>query len=102
VRGPGWRSSWLYGLAFVVIARFIPPPSPSWSAERIDALFIDHAMSIRIGLVLSIIVVTSLFPYFTFISAQIGRIERSERRAAIPPMSASDWSPPSSFTTTRR
>ena len=76
----------LYGLAFVVIARFIPPPSPSWSAERIDALFIDHATSIRIGMVLAIIFVTLLFPYFTFISVQIGRIERSERGA--PPVMA--------------
>jgi hypothetical protein len=42
----------LYGLPFVVIARFIPPPSPSWSAERIDALFVNHTMSIRIGMVL--------------------------------------------------
>ena len=76
----------LYGVAFVVIARFIPPPSPSWSAERIDALFVNHTMSIRIGMVLSIIFVTLLFPYFTFISVQIARIERSERGA--PPVMA--------------
>jgi hypothetical protein len=66
----------LYLIAFAGIARFIPPPAPSWSADRIDALFHDHAIQIRIGMVLGLIATALLIPFFAVISAQIARIER--------------------------
>jgi hypothetical protein len=66
----------LYIIAFVGIARFVPPPAPSWSAEQIDALFTDHAIAIRVGMVLGLIATALLIPFFAVISVQIARIER--------------------------
>lgn len=73
----------LYGLAFVAIAQFIPPPAPSWDAAHIDHIFADRAIPIRIGMVLSLIFATLLFPFFGVISVQIARIERGGRTLAI-------------------
>jgi hypothetical protein len=66
----------LYLIAFAGIARFVPPPAPSWSAEQIGALFQDHAIQIRIGMVLGLIATALLIPFFAIISVQIARIER--------------------------
>jgi hypothetical protein len=66
----------LYLIAFAGIARFIPPPAASWSADKIDALFQDHAIQIRLGMVLGIIASSLLIPFFGVISVQIARIER--------------------------
>jgi hypothetical protein len=66
----------LYIFAFAGLARFVPPPSPAWDATKIDALFTDRAIPIRIGMVLGLIAVTLLIPYFAEISVQIARVER--------------------------
>ncbi|TPG32444.1 hypothetical protein [Mycolicibacterium hodleri] len=66
----------LYVIAFVGFARFVPPPAPSWDAVRIDALFTEHAIQIRAGMVLGLIATALLIPFFAVISVQIARIER--------------------------
>jgi hypothetical protein len=66
----------LYLIAFAGFARFIPPPAPSWSADRIAEIFTDHAIQIRVGMVLGLIATTLLIPFFAVISVQIARIER--------------------------
>ena len=66
----------LYLIAFAGIARFIPPPAPSLGADKINALFQDHAIQIRLGMVLGIIASALLIPFFGVISVQIARIER--------------------------
>jgi hypothetical protein len=66
----------LYLIAFAGFARFIPPPAPSWSAARIAAILTEHAIQIRVGMVLGLIATTLLIPFFGVISVQIARIER--------------------------
>jgi hypothetical protein len=66
----------LYLVAFVGFARFVPPPAPSWGQDRIAELFTEHAISIRVGMVLGLIASTLLIPFFGVISIQIARIER--------------------------
>ncbi|MUL65938.1 hypothetical protein BOO86_15790 [Mycobacterium sp. CBMA 234] len=66
----------LYAIAFVGISGFLPPPSPSLSAEQIASFFAEHRMAIRIGQVLSLVFSTLLFPFFAVISVQIARIEK--------------------------
>jgi hypothetical protein len=64
----------LYAIAFIGISRFLPPPSPQWSAQQVADLFEQHRMGIRIGQVLSLIFSTLLFPFFAVISVQIARM----------------------------
>lgn len=66
----------LYVIAFAGFARFVPPLAPSWDPETIARVFTDHAISIRIGMVLGLIASTLLFPFFGVISIHIARIEK--------------------------
>ena len=66
----------LYLIAFVGFARFVPPPAPSWDPAKIAHVITEHAISIRIGMVLGLIATTLLFPFFGVISLQIARIEK--------------------------
>ena len=66
----------LYLIALAGFARFVPPPAPSWSADRIAEVFTDHANQIRVGMVLGLIATTLLIPFFAVISIHIARIER--------------------------
>ncbi len=66
----------LYLAAFVGFARFIPPLAPSWDPVKVTQVITDHAIPIRIGMVLGLIATTLLFPFFGVISIQIARIEK--------------------------
>src|ERR1700752_4605731 len=66
----------LYLVGFAGLARFIPPPAPALGVDTIDALIQDHAIQIRVGMVLGLIATALLIPFFAVISAQIARIER--------------------------
>lgn len=66
----------LYAIAFIAVARFVPPPSPGLSSTEVAALFDDHRLQIRLGMVLALIFSTLLFPFFAVISQHIARIER--------------------------
>lgn len=73
----------LYVVAFVGIARFVPPPSPAMSADEVARLFAEHRFGIRVGMVLSLVFSTFLFPFFAIISVHIGRIERGRLLAMV-------------------
>lgn len=66
----------LYVIAFVGIARFVPPLAPSWGPDKIAQVFTERAIPIRVGMVLGLIATTLLFPFFGVISIQIARIEK--------------------------
>lgn len=73
----------LYVVAFIGIARFVPPPSPAMSAGEVAELFDDHRFGIRVGMVLSLVFSTLLFPFFAVISVHIARIERGRLLALV-------------------
>jgi membrane protein implicated in regulation of membrane protease activity len=56
--------------------RFIPPPAPSLTAQKVGALYEAHRSEIRIGMLVALVASTLLFPFFAAISVQIARIER--------------------------
>jgi hypothetical protein len=66
----------LYLLAFAGFAGFIPPPAPSWGPDQITRVIADHAIEIRVGMVLGLVATTLLIPFFGVISIQIARIEK--------------------------
>src|SRR5262245_20202540 len=43
----------LMAIGFVGLARFFPPPAPSLSAEETTRIIIDHAATIRWGMILT-------------------------------------------------
>lgn len=47
----------LFGLIFVALTRVMPPPSPALSTVQIVAFFHDHALTIKIGFTLLMIVI---------------------------------------------
>lgn len=73
----------LYVAAFVGIAGFVPPPSPAMSADEVARLFDDHRLAIRVGMVLSLVASTFLFPFFAAISTHLARIEPSKVLARV-------------------
>ncbi len=66
----------LYIAAFAGIARFVPPLAPGWDDETVARVITDHAVQIRIGMVIGLVATTLLFPFFGVISIQIARIEK--------------------------
>jgi hypothetical protein len=66
----------LYLTAFAGLARFVPPLAPSWGPDKVAQVIGDHAIQIRIGMVLGLIATTLLIPFFGVISIQIARIEQ--------------------------
>jgi hypothetical protein len=64
-----------YAIAFWGIAGFMPPSSPMTSAADLAAFYQSNALSIRIGLLLTLVFSTLFFPWFAVISVHIARIE---------------------------
>ncbi|ORW23272.1 hypothetical protein AWC19_11990 [Mycobacterium palustre] len=54
---------------------FIPPPSPSASAEQIREMYIAHQTRIRVGLILTVVSCGLAFPWAVAIAVQMQRIE---------------------------
>lgn len=71
--GPVMIFTWL--LAFVFLCGFVPPPSPSLSAEEVVAKFSDDTNLIRLGLVISLFACSLLVPFSAVIATQMRRIE---------------------------
>jgi hypothetical protein len=57
------------------IAGFVPPPGPSRSPEQIVALYAEHGVRIRFGLIVACAGVTLLGPWTAAIAIQMRRIE---------------------------
>jgi hypothetical protein len=64
-----------FAVPFVFVAGFVPPPSPSWSAERIAAFYADNLTGIRVGILCAMFFSALLLPFYAVISAEIKRIE---------------------------
>lgn len=60
---------------FAVVARFIPPPGESWSAQQVADFYASHRTSIRIGILGSMFFSALMIPFFTVLSAEIRAIE---------------------------
>ena len=64
-----------FGVPFVFLAGFFPPPSPGASAADIARFYLDNQASIRIGLIGALFASSFLLPFYTVISKEIRKIE---------------------------
>ncbi len=64
-----------FGFGFVVLAGFLPPPSPADSIEQVVALYRDRTDGIRAGLLLTCLGGGLFGPWVAAISTQLKRIE---------------------------
>jgi hypothetical protein len=64
-----------YAIAFWGIAGWMPPSDPTLSADQVADIYAGDRTGIRVGLILSMVSATLLFPYFAMISRQIASIE---------------------------
>lgn len=71
--GPVMIVGWV--AAFVVLARFIPPPSPGKSPAEVVAMYREHTDAIRLGLIITLFASALLVPFAAVITAQMKRIE---------------------------
>lgn len=77
-KGAAWLGLAMVGaflVMFWVIAGFIPPMNPNDSAQRIAAIYTEHALRIRIGMALMILLAFLFAPFFALLSRQVRRIE---------------------------
>lgn len=79
--GPVMVFGWI--ASFVVLARFIPPPSPGKTPDQLVEMYSEHTAAIRVGLVLTMFASALLVPFAAVISAQMKRIE-GERAVLAP------------------
>src|SRR5581483_9149477 len=79
--GPAMVFGWI--ASFVLLAGFIPPPSPDLTPEQLVALYSGHTGVIRLGLMLTMFASALLVPFAAVISAQMRRIEGD--RAVLAP-----------------
>jgi hypothetical protein len=71
--GPVMVFGWI--ASFVLLARFIPPPSPGKTPDQLVEMYSEHTGSIRLGLMLTMFASALLVPFAAVISAQMKRIE---------------------------
>jgi hypothetical protein len=70
-----WSWPVCIGVTFCLLAGFIPPPDPSWSADEFAQFFADDRTLIRAGLLGAMFFSALLLPYMTLISQEMKRIE---------------------------
>jgi hypothetical protein len=70
----GIAFSVMFFLGFVVVARFIPPPSPSETAAQIASLYREHTQSIRTGVLLGFVGTIFLAAFGAAIAGQTRRM----------------------------
>jgi hypothetical protein len=64
-----------FGIGFVVIAGFLPPPSEAWSASHISHYYAHNRTAIRAGIIIAMFFSALLLPFYTIISSEMRRIE---------------------------
>ncbi|WP_370501035.1 hypothetical protein NWT09_12015 [Mycolicibacterium sp. jd] len=69
--------------SFVVLAGFIPPPAPLSGEEEILRMFTNHAVPIRLGLIMTLFASALLVPWSAVIAVQMSRIEGKRPVLAI-------------------
>lgn len=65
----------LFTVGWVILAGFLPPPSPTSSAEEIARQFRDNTTGIRVGMVISMFSSALLLPWGGAVCAQMRRID---------------------------
>jgi hypothetical protein len=71
--GPVMVFGWI--ASFVVLAPFIPPPSPGKTPDELVTMYSEHTTGIRLGLMLTMFASALLVPFAAVIWAQMKRIE---------------------------
>jgi len=79
--GPVMVAVWV--VSFIVLAGFIPPPSPQDGEVEILRMFTDHAVMIRLGLMFTMFASALLVPWSAVIAVQMSRIEGKRPVLAI-------------------
>jgi hypothetical protein len=79
--GPAMLLLWI--AAFVFIAGFFPPSSPSATADQIVDLYADHTGMIKLGMVISMAASALLVPWAVAISGQLKRIDGARALADV-------------------
>ena len=74
----------IFGISFVVVAGFLPPPLESASAADIAAFYDANRTAIRAGLIGAMFASSLLLPYFAVVSAEMRKIEG--RNALLAPI----------------
>lgn len=72
----------MFGVGLFIMG-FIPPPSPSLSAQEIAAIYQHDFLSIRFGVLLSLIGLSGWGAYVVVISVQLLRIKGIDRLGAL-------------------
>jgi hypothetical protein len=65
----------VFGSAFALVVRFVPPPSPALSAQQVADLFAANRTGIRIGVLIALFASGLLLPFLIVVSAEIKKIE---------------------------
>ena len=65
----------LFTIGWVLLARFLPPPSPALSANEVAAIYQQNTGAIRFGLMLAMIAGGLTAPWVAVIANQMKRIE---------------------------
>lgn len=65
----------LFAVGFLVFARFMPPPSPSDTAQQLAASYGSKVNGIRIGAIMVCLGAALLAPYYAALCVQLKRIE---------------------------
>jgi hypothetical protein len=73
----------IWVVSFIVLAGFIPPPSPQDGEDEILRMFTDHAVMIRLGLICTMFASALLVPWSAVIAVQMSRIEGKRPVLAI-------------------
>lgn len=70
-----WLFMAMFGVGFILIAGFVPPPQPTADPDQIAQLFRAHSLAIRVGMCVCVLGSGFLLPWGGAISAQLRRIE---------------------------
>jgi hypothetical protein len=65
----------LFGVGWALLAGYVPPPSPLASAVQIAQFYQAHQMMILLGMVIIMLGIAPLMPFFSAVSVQMARIE---------------------------
>lgn len=79
--GIGCTIGWVVG--FFWLAGFLPPPSPSDSAEEIARVFSENTLGIRLGMIVMMFGSVLYLPWSVGISMQMMRIEGEGKNAPM-------------------
>ncbi len=65
----------LFAIGFWAVARMVPPPAPSFTAQQVADIFASNRFRIRLGLMISMASSTLFFPFVAVMSSYLRRIE---------------------------